>query len=318
MEEIEKGGERLCWQGKLLRSGDFSFWWYEPEIVTSVRRVRLPSEIEEIEDGKAGHHNYYIIGQSCDYLSSFIVIIIITRPDGKAAYQPKLWAGNELGGWKPGRRCPSKCKNIQSEISFNICKHHTFLNLDYCKHLKIILSFWNIRDNPGGQWGGKSYGILMWSGNEVRRLKTSDGILNIWRDKELSQFLSSTLEAVRMYEWDNRARLNLSWNSTIFVKPLNHLLPQSTKDRYMEQIVGWLSNVWKKRKKCVLSSVLRPIFKRGLRSSFSQLKGLHLPRKLFRRQHCSHDMTLSLIFLDETMFVNWNLIQSCSRLSVFR
>ena len=174
MEEIEKGGERLCWQGKLLRSGDFSFWWYEPEIVTSVRRVRLPSEIE---DGKAGHHNYYIIGQSCDYLSSFIVIIIITRPDGKAAYQPKLWAGNELGGWKLGRRCPSKCKNIQSEISFNICKHHTLLNLDYCKHLKLILSFWNIRDNPGGQWAGKSYGILIWSWKEVGRLKTSDWIL---------------------------------------------------------------------------------------------------------------------------------------------
>ena len=249
MEEIEKGGERLCWQGKLLRSGDFSFWWYEPEIVTSVRRVRLPSEIEEIEDGKAGYHHYYIIGQSCDYLSSFIVIIIITRPDGKAAYQPKLWAGNELGGWKPGRRCPSKCKNIQSEISFNICKHHTFAQL-VLGTLQTFETHSYFLKLSGKIQAGSGVGKVMgfWCGLEMRwedwRLRTE--FFNIWRDKE---FLSSTLEAVRMYEWDNRARLNLSLNSTSFVKPLNHLLPQSTKDRYMEQIVGWLSNVWMKRNK---------------------------------------------------------------------
>ena len=205
MEEIEKGGERLCWQGKLLRSGDFSFWWYEPEIVTSVRRVRLPSEIEEIEDGKAGHHNYYIIGQSCDYLSSFIVIIIITRPDGKAAYQPKLWAGNELGGWKPGRRCPSKSKNIQSEISLNICKHHTFLNLslEHCKHLKLILTFWNIRETLAGSGMGKVMGF--WCGLEMR-----------WEDWRLrTEFL--TFEEIKNYPnfYPQHLRLWECMNETI-------------------------------------------------------------------------------------------------------
>ena len=174
------------WEGRrevMLTGKVITIWWFFFLVIWTrncdVSQTCSTSLRNWGDWGKAGYHHYYIIGQSCDYSSSFIVIIIITRPDGKAAYQPKLWAGNELGGWKPGRRCPSKSKNIQSETSFNICKHHTFaqLVLGTLQTFETHSYFLKYQGNPGGQWDGKSYGILMWSGNEVRRLKTSDWIL---------------------------------------------------------------------------------------------------------------------------------------------